>query len=419
MDIVRKTPKNKNRHWIKVASVLTGTLLLGIVIWQSTTGIGKVSVSRESLLVDEVKQGDLLISVRGVGVLAPKDERWVAANVNGRVEQIHAKAGAQVRKGDLLMVLNNPLLEQELEETRWQLEELEAQINAEKVTLESQLLDQETRVTNERLNYERALLTLNAQQKLLEQGVVAVSQIRHEEIKIDVEQFNERWQLEIKRLAKNKESIQAQQQASQARLNRMRRILQRVQDQVENLHVKASMDSIVQEMPLELGQQVNLGSNLARLARSGEFIAELRIPEKQVSEVAIGQIVTVDTKMSKVKGVVQRIEPTVVNGSVQVDVALTEPAPKESRPDLTVDGTIEIAQLTNTLYVKRPMFAKKHTSGEVFLMNQTMDSANKQLVAFGQQSTHFIEIKQGLTAGQSIIISDVAAWESQEQIQVN
>ena len=199
----------------------------------------------------------------------------------------------------------------------------------------------------------------------------------------------------------------------------MKRTLQRVEQQVEDLYVRASMASIVQEMPLELGQQVNLGSNLARLARRGEFIAELRIPEKQVNDVAIGQEVTIDTKATEIAGVVQRIDPTVVNGSVQVDVALIEPAPKEARPDLTVDGIINIAQLTNTLYVKRPMFAKKHSTGEVFLLNQDGTTAVRRSVNYGQQSTNFIEIKNGLTAGQSIIVSDVAAWESQQQIQVN
>jgi multidrug resistance efflux pump len=153
---------------------------------------------------------------------------------------------------------------------------MEAETTALEVSLESELLDQEAAVINEKLNHERALLTLNAQKTLLEQGVVAVSHIDHEEIKIDVAQFKQRWELEIKRLAKRRENLAAQRLAAQARLNRMRKILQRAQEQVDGLNVKATMDSIVQEMPMELGQQVRSGSNLARLARSGEFIAELK-----------------------------------------------------------------------------------------------------------------------------------------------
>jgi multidrug resistance efflux pump len=418
MDIVREKKRKVASKKILGVVVL---IVIALVVWQLLfdQDNSTYAVNSNTLLTDTVQKGELHISVRGVGVLVPKDIRWVATNVEGRVDRILIKAGAQVKTGDLLMVLSNPQLEQRLEETKWELDEMEAQTRALEVSLESELLDQEAAVTNEKLNHERALLTLNAQETLLKQGVVAVSHIDYEEIKIDVAQFKQRWELEIKRLVKRRENLAAQGLAAQARVNRMRKILQRAQEQVDGLQVTATMDSIVQEMPMELGQQVSSGTNLARLARRGEFIAELRIPEKQINEVVIGQSVSVDTRTSKIQGLVKRIDPAVNNGSVQVDVELTSTIPKEARPDLTIEGEIDIARIENTLFVQRPMFAKSFGDTQIYLVNEQGDNASKHAVTFGQMSTKYIEIKSGLTSGQNIIVSDVSSFEKHQHIKIN
>jgi hypothetical protein len=306
-----------------------------------------------------------------------------------------------------------------LEETQWELDELNAQTQALKVSLESQVLDQEASVINEKLNYERSLLTLTAQNTLLEQGINAVSQIDHQAIKIEVAQNKQRWELEIKRLAKQKENVSAQLLANDAKVKRMQKTLERAQQQVDSLNVRASIDAIVQEMPMELGQQVIVGTNLARLAKRDEFIAELRIPEIQIQDVVIGQKVILDTRNSQVEGIVRRIDPSVNNGAVQVDVDILGATPKEARPELTVEGVIEIVRIPNALYVKRPMFAKSYGDSVVYLLNEGGSGANKQAVTFGKASAHYIEIKQGLSLGQEIIISDVSAWESHQQISIN
>lgn len=418
MDIVREKPKKK------MSNKIIGVLVLLIVAFFMLKLVfnrdnSTYAVNSNTLLTDKVQQGDLYVSVRGIGVLVPKDIRWVATNVEGRVERILIKAGAHVKAGDLLMELRNPQLVQRLEETKWELDEMEAQTIALEVSLESELLDQEAAVINEKLNHERALLTLNAQKTLLEQGVVAVSHIDHEEIKIDVAQFKQRWELEIKRLAKRRENLAAQRLAARARVNRMRKILQRAKEQVDALNVKATMDSIVQEMPMELGQQVSSGTNLARLARSGEFIAELRIPEKMINQVLIGQEVTVDTRTSKIKGRVKRIDPTVINGSVQVDVELISEIPREARPELTIEGEIDIARIENTLFVQRPMFAKSFGQAQVYLLDDEGETASRHDVTFGQTSTKYIEIKSGLITGQNIIVSDISSFEEHQQIKIN
>ena len=418
MDIARSKQKKKTnfKKWLSIVAI-------GVVAFVSIVNLSGNSstyqVDQSDLLIAKVQRGELNISVRGVGVLVPKDVRWVATNVEGRVERILIKAGAKVKKGDLLLELSNPQLVQVLEETKWQLEEMVAETNAQNVSLASELLDQEAAVINEKLNHQRALLTYTAQKKLLDQGTVAVSHIAHEEVKIDVAQYKERWQLELQRLNKKQESVAAQAKAYQARLNRMHKIYQRAQQQVEHLQVHASMDSIVQAMPMELGQQVSVGSNLARLARSGEFIAELRIPEKQIKDVALGQAVIVDTRNSEIKGIVQRIDPIVNNGSVQVDIELIGEMPKDARPDLTVNGVIAIANIESTLFVKRPMFANEHSEAFAYLLTEDGSQADKVSIHFGQTSTQYIQITSGLTVGNNIIISDVSAWEKQQTISVN
>jgi len=418
MDIVRSKQKKKFnvKRWFSVAAI-SAVAVVSIINLSGNSST--YQVDKSELITAKVQRGEFNISVRGVGVLVPKDIRWVATNVEGRVERILIKAGAKVKKGDLLLELSNPQLVQQLEETKWQLEEMVAETNALNVSLASELLDQEAAVINEKLNHERALLTYNAQKTLLDKGTVAVSHITHEEVKIDVAQYKERWQLEIKRLNKKQESLLAQAKAYQARLNRMRKIYQRAQQQVESLKVHATMDSIVQAMPMELGQRVQMGSNLARLARSGEFIAELRVPEKQIKDVALGQSVVVDTRNSKIAGIVQRIDPIVNNGSVQVDIELIGEMPKDARPDLTVNGVIAIANIENTLFVKRPMFAGEDSNASVFLLAADGNQANKVNIHFGQTSTQYIQITSGLVAGNNIIISDVSAWENQQTIDVN
>lgn len=418
MDIVRTktTSKLKNKRLLITALITLGLLSLLLLLNRSNASH---VINSDSLMIDQVQRGELVINVRGMGVLAPKDIRWLATTVAGKVERLHVKAGAVVKQGDIIIELSNPELLQELEETRWQLDELEAQTKAEKVALESQVLDQEAAVINEKLNHESTSLTLNAQTKLLKQGANAVSIIDHEETKIRVAQSKQRWDLAVQRLEKQKENAEAQNLANQARLNRMRKTLERVAHQVEQLNVKASIDAIVQEMPMELGQQVGSGTNLAKLAKRGDFIAELRIPENQIQNVTIGQAVLLDTRTSKFAGEVKRIDPAVNNGVVQVDVDLIDVAPKEARPELTIEGTISVAKLTNTLYVKRPMFAKSFGDTSVYLVNPADNTAKKHTVSFGQASTNYIEIKSGLAAGQAIIVSDVSNWDTHQKIQIN
>ncbi|MCF2857596.1 HlyD family efflux transporter periplasmic adaptor subunit [Pseudoalteromonas sp. SMS1] len=417
MDIVRKKKNKTNKKAISIGALVVATFV-GFLFLFNTSNASYL-VDKNSLLIGTVERGDLNITVRGTGVMVPKDIRWIATNVPGRVERILKKAGAVVKKGDLLFELSNPQLQQQLAEAKWELQALESETRARRVALESELLDQEIAVMNEKLNFERSQLTLNAQKELFDQGFDAISKIDFEEVKMNVHQYEQRWTLEQQRLDKRRENLQAQIDASEARLNMMLRSVERIEQQVANLKVTATMDSIVQEMPMELGQEVNAGTNLALLARSDLYIAELRIPEKLIKDVVVGQSVLLDTRSSKIEGKVQRIDPTVVNSSVQVDIELVGDLPKEVRPELTVDGVIEINTIPNTLFVKRPMFANSFSQSNVYRIDNKGQHADMQAVRFGHMSTQYIQIEQGLNEGQRIIVSDASAWEQHKQIRIN
>ncbi|MDF2177155.1 HlyD family efflux transporter periplasmic adaptor subunit [Aliiglaciecola sp. CAU 1673] len=418
MDIRKETVKPA--HWRKFLLPAAGLCLLGGIYWASQSYLtGGYMVKQDNLLLGEVQQGPMQVTVRGAGVLVPRDVRWIAATVEGRVERILVKPGALVSKGEMLLEMSNPLLNQLAEETQWELEALQAQSHALKVELESVLLDQQASLLNAKLNYESAKLKLEAETELLNKGMGTVSMLEYKNSQLNTQQFLERWDIEKARLAKMKENLEAQLSAQAAKVAKLQKTLERAQEQVDSLQVRASIDGVLQALPLEPGQQVLLGGNIAKLARQDVLLAELKIPELQIRDVRIGQRVEIDTRNSKIEGQVMRIDPAVDKGTVQVDVALPGTLPKDARPDLSIEGTIAISELDNALYVPRPLFAQSHSTGTLYRLSPDGSVAERVQVTFGIGSSQFIEIKQGLPVGAQVILSDPSAWESYQTIRIN
>lgn len=417
MDILTTEPTQTGAYkkwWLLLAL----TLSLGSVWGWAITEQGDAPlVSRGGLQIEPVQRGTFVVNVRGTGRLISSDIRWIANPVEGKVDQILVKAGATVASGDLLMTLSNPQLQQTLLELRWQLQEQEAQVQAQLAQFAADLLDKEALVLTHQLDYEKTRLRLKALQTLRQEGLSSVSGLEFQEAELLAQQLKKRWEVELLRLEKTKQNLAAQQVAAQARLEKERRILQRAEQNVQDLQVRASLDSIVQEMPMELGQQVVVGTNLAKLARQGQYIAQIRIPEKQMRDVAIGLPVVVDTRSSKINGTVSRIDPAVTDGTVQVDVALQGPLPKDVRPDLTVEAEITVTRLENTLFVRRPVFAQDDGSAQIFKV--VGNSASRVPVRFGRMSSQYIQVVTGLEVDDQIIVSDVSSWQDQSHIQLN
>ena len=418
MDIAR--PK-QNKSLIKQYWHWGLAAIVGIVGIQFIMNFGQADfvADGENMVYGEVRQGEFTVSVRGNGVLVPDNIQWLATNVDARVERLVVKPGKLVKQGELIVELSNPQLVQQFEETVWELEALEAESKAARVSQESALLDQKSAMFNAKLDFESAKLRRDAQQKLFNQKSGAVSQIDFEKTRLETVQLKQRWQIHQERYAKMQENLIAQNAARDARLKKMYKTVERVKQQVDGLMVRATMDSVVQDVPLEPGQQIPAGTNIAKLAQQDSLIAELQVPEIQIRDVAIGQRVLVDTRNSKIEGFVSRIDPAVTNGNVQVDVAFKTDLPSDARPDLTVDGEIKIAEIANALHVSRPLYAQSQSRTALYKLSHDGRFAERVTVKLGKGSVNQIQVLEGLQVGDRIILSDSTAWETYQKIRIN
>jgi multidrug resistance efflux pump len=377
------------------------------------------SVDAKNIVTDEVKRGEFSVSVRGSGVLVPDNVQWLSASVEATVERVVVKPGTIVKRGDLIVELSNPQLLQLLEETQWELEARVAEAKASQVVLKSTFLMQKAAMLNAKLDYQSSKLKLEAHTQLLSRNLGVVAKIDYEQTRLETIQSKQRWDIQQEVLSTMQESIEAQNNARIARLNKMRKELERAQHQVENLTIFASIDSVVQEVPVEPGQRISMGGNIAKLAQQDSLIAEIDIPELEIRNVAIGQTVIIDTRNYKVTGRVSRIDPAVVNGNVQVDVEFTDKLPLDARPDLAVEGEIKIAEIPDTLFVNRPLFAQSQSETAVYKISQDGNFAQRVMVTLGKGSIHQIQVMDGLSSGDKIIISDPSSWDSYQKIRIN
>ena len=418
MDIIVKKHNNKLIKHVGVSVLITSAIIVAFY-YSTLLAQSGVSIAKETLVYAEVEQGNFSVSVRGTGLLVPDKIQWLSASVDAHVERIVVKAGKAVKKGELIIELSNIQLQQLLDETRWELTAKVAESKASHVEQKSAMLDKEALMLDAQLKYESSKLRLDAQQELFDKKSGAVSKIDFEKTKLETKQFKQRWFIQKKILQTMGENINAQNNARESRLHKMRKTLERAEQQVKNLMVYASIDSVVQEVAVEPGQRINMGSNLAKLAEKNSLIAELQVAELLIGEVSIGQQVIIDTRNNVVNGTVTRVDPAVVNGKVQVDVAFTESLPADARPDLSVDGEIKITDIANTLYVSRPVFAQSRTVSMLYKVDKEEDFAQRVKVSLGKGSINKIQIIDGLALGDKIIISDPSRWQEHEKIRLN
>jgi len=395
-------------------------LIVGVAsnyIW--FLGQAEFVVDRDIVVYDQIKRGKFSVSVRGTGLLIPDNIQWLSASVEARVERVIVKAGKSVKKGDLIVELSNPQLVQLLEETQWELEAKVAESKAEKVEQKSALLIQKALMLDAQLNYESSKLRQEAHTELFQKSTGAVSKIDYEQTRLATTQFKQRWQIQQEVLASMKANIDAQNNARAARLKKMKKTLERAQQHVNSLMVVATIDGIVQEVPVEPGQRISMGGDIAKIAQQNSLIVELQVPELQIRDVAVGQNVVIDTRNYKVAGIVSRVDPAVINGTVQVDVRFVGDLPNDARPDLTVDGEIIIADIQDTLYVNRPIFAQSHSTSAIYKVDENGDFAQRITVKFGKGSVNQIQVIDGLAIGDKIIISDPSTWETYQKVRIN
>ena len=417
MDISRPEFKQQKRRRQIVWTIVTSVLLVIAIVFVSRLERAVPSVPRATVWIDSVREGEMVRQVRGPGKLVPREVRWVTAQAGGRVERILVRPGETVEPDTLLVEMANPDLVQQMEEARFALEAAEADMADTKLQLESQRLDQRAAVGVARAEYEGARLQAEAERELSDEGIVPA--IQYQRSVLTAEQLRLRLEIEEERLGQFSASMDAQLAAQQARVEQSRNAYERQRHMVESMDVRSSLAGVLQEIQVEEGQRVELGGNIARVARPDELQAELQIPETQARDVQIGQRVAVDTRNGIIDGTVSRIDPGVTGGTVQVDVELLGHLPRGARPDLSVDGTIEIERLEHATFTGRPSYGQANSQISLFKIEQDGRYAQRIPVRLGRTSVNLVEIVQGLSPGDEVILSDTSAWNDYERIRLD
>ncbi|HJT89953.1 MAG TPA: HlyD family efflux transporter periplasmic adaptor subunit [Bryobacteraceae bacterium] len=419
MDIPRKDARKK-----KLIRRIAVVLVLLAAIPAITVALSRLKpaapgVDMSTLWPDTVKRGEMLRDVRGLGTLVPEDTMLIPATTDGRVERILVYPGTPVKADTVVMVLTSPELETDLLAAEYNLKAAEADYENLKVTLEKERIDMEATAEQVGADFNTAKLEADRDQSLSKEGLLSGVDAKISAVK--AEQLGGRYQLEKKRLSINSQAEEAQLAAQKVKVEQLRAQYNLKKSQVDQLKVKAGFDGMLQQLPtpVEVGQKVTAGTPLGKIAQPKKLKAELKIAETQVKDVAIGQPATIDTRNGIIEGRVSRIDPSVLNGTVTVDVALKGPLPDAARPDLSVDGTIQLEKLENVVYVGRPVFGQQDSTVQLFKLEPDGKYADKIKVAFGRVSVNYIEVKDGLKVGDKVILSDMSAYDSYDRIRLN
>jgi HlyD family secretion protein len=416
MDIARPSRKKqiRRRRILYGLAGAAGLILVTFFVFSLEDAVREVE--RSSVWIGAVERGEMLRKVRGAGTLVPEEIRWIAAETNGQVESIDVDPGARVEPDTVILELTNPEVEQAAEDAKLKLRAADAEYLDLKVRLESQLLDQEANLAQVRAQFESAKLESEAQQRLYTEGLSP--EIDLKKAKLAAEQLTTRYDIEQQRMTKSAESVDAQLASKRAAVDQQRALYQLRASQLDSLRVRAGIAGVLQQVPVEEGQRVTPGINLARVARPDKLKAEVRINETQAKDVQIGQVAEIDTRNGKVAGRVTRIDPAVRQGTVTVDVAMTGELPRGARPDLSVDGMIELERLEDVLYVQRPAHAQTHSTIGLFKIDPETGRACMTQVHLGRTSVNEVELLEGLKEGDQVILSDSSQWDDADCIRL-
>jgi len=418
MDIQR--PSNARAKKIRriIYAAVAFLLIGGVSYGLSRLRPAAPTVDRATIWTDEVKRGPMLREVRGLGTLVPEDIRWIPAQTSATVERIVLRPGAVVHPNSVILELSDPQLQRDLLDAEYQLKGAEADYANLKVQVNSQLMNQKSTEASVRSDYEQEKIQHEVDSRLAKEGIGSV--MTEQLSKVKEEQLAIRLQLETERTRVATDSAAAQLAAQEAKVEQQRALYNLKRSQYDALHLRAGIEGVLQLVPVEEGQQVTPGTNLARVADPNKLKAEIKIPETQAKDVRIGQKATIDTRNGIVDGHVSRIDPSVQNGTVTVDVSIDKPFPPGSgaRADLSVDGTIELENLKDVLYVGRPVNGQSDSTIGLFKLVDDGSEAVRVNVKLGRSSVNTIEIRDGLKVGDKVILSDMSQWDAFDRIRL-
>jgi multidrug efflux pump subunit AcrA (membrane-fusion protein) len=375
-------------------------------------------VERGTVWTDTVKRGPMLRQVRGLGSLIPSQEftRQIPAETEATVIRIHMLPGTQVKADTVLADMSNPATEQAAVDAGLQLKEAEAEYQALEVKLNSDFMDQKASAATVQADHSQAALQAETDKALYDLGVI--SGLAYKTSKSKADELTTRNDLEGQRLTIAEKAIVAQLLEQKAKVDQMRTLAQLKQKQLDDLKVRAGIDGVLVDLPLEVGQRVAPGTMLAKIVQPNHLIAELKIAETQARDVQIGEPASIDTHNGVIAGNVMRVDPAVQNGTVTVDVKLTGDLPKGARPDLSVDGTVDLERLDNVLYVGRPAFGQEDSTISLFKLDSDTKGAVRVPVKVGRASVNAIQVIEGLHEGDTVILSDMSRWDNTDRIRL-
>jgi multidrug efflux pump subunit AcrA (membrane-fusion protein) len=418
MDIARPEFKvqKRRRQTMIVAAV-------GLVLAAASIGVYRLkpaapTVERATVWTDAVKRGPMLRQVRGPGSLVPSQEavRQIPAETEATVVRIHMLPGSQVTAGTILLEMSNPQTEQAAVDAQLQLKAAEAEYQSLRVKLESDLMNQKAGAATVHADDSQAQRQAQTDKALYDLGVI--SGLAYKSSKDKADELTTRNDLETQRLTANQRAIESQMAQQQAKVDQMRTLAALKQKQLDALKVRAGIDGVLVDLPLQVGQHVLPGTMLAKVVEPDHLMATLKIAETQARDVQIGEPSSVDTHNGVIAGTVMRVDPAVQNGTVTVDVKLTGELPKGARPDLSVDGTIDLERLENVLYVGRPAFGQENSTISLFKLNPDGQGALRVPVKVGRASVNSIQVIEGLHEGDTVILSDMSRWDNTDRIRL-
>jgi RND family efflux transporter MFP subunit len=418
MDIARPEFKRQKRRRQIIFMAIGVVLLVAATVGVYQLKPAAPTVERGTVWPDTVKRGSMLRQVRGLGTLTPSQEaiRQIPAETEATVIRIRMLPGSEVKADTVLLEMSNPQVEQAAVDAQLQMKQAEAELASQKVTLESNLMDQKASAAAVTADYSQAQLQGQTDKALYDLGVI--SGLTYKASKGKADQLTTQNDLQQQRLAVARKAIEAQLAELQAKVDQMQTLYELKQKQLDELKVRAGINGVLTDLPLQVGQHVLPGTMLAKVVEPNHLMAELKVPETQARDVQIGEPASIDTHNGLISGSVIRVDPAVQNGTVTVDVKLTGDLPRGARPDLSVDGTIDLERLDNVLYVGRPAFGQEDSTISLFKIDPDEKGAVRVTVKVGRASVNSIQILSGLHEGDKVILSDMSRWDNTDRIQL-
>jgi HlyD family secretion protein len=416
MDIQRPSKARARRIRAAIYGIVAVVAVSAITVALARLEPAAPTVDRGTLWPGTATRGPMLRQVRGTGTLVPEEIRWIPATSEGQIERVIVKPGSEVQAGTVLLELSNPQLKLAAQDAEWKLKAAEAELNRLTVQLKSAALQQQADAARVKADYEQARMRSDTDEELARKGLIA--DLNRKLSRVTADELANRNRIEVERLAFTIETTAAQLAVQKAQVEQFRAALGLARQQVADLSVRAGIAGVLQQVPVEAGQRVAAGTILAKVAEPGKLKAELRIAETQAKDIIIGQKASVDTRNGIVEGRVSRIDPAVEQGTVTVDVELLGALPTGARPDLSVDGTVEIERLDDVLYINRPVNGQPQSLVGLFKISEDGTTAARVQVRLGRSSVNTIEVVEGLNPGDQVILSDMSAWDAYDRVRL-